>query len=24
MRIKSFKTRDEQEVAGYIEVLERI
>lgn len=24
MRIKSFKTRDEQEVAGYIEMLERI
>jgi Fic family protein len=24
MRIKSFKTRDEQEVAGYLEVLERI
>lgn len=24
MRIKSFKTRDEQEVAGYIEMLERV
>ena len=24
MRSKSFKTRDEQEVAGYIEMLERI
>ena len=24
LRIKSFKTRDEQEVAGYIEMLERI